>query len=167
MKEYDDVELIAEKDKYARYGVHKGMQGWICHDECVGGYWLVNFPQFGGNNEIATISVHESDMKIIEFHSEYLNEFIRAQWGESDPDEIHPIEVIAERNIYAKDGVHKGMQGWTHFEEQNGDCHAYFPYTGIPKIMASTYLKAGDWERLESIAPHVNERVKAEWDGKI
>ena len=30
MKEMDCVEVTVEKNKYARDGVHKGMQGWIC-----------------------------------------------------------------------------------------------------------------------------------------
>lgn len=30
MKELDCVEIMVEKEKYAREGVHQGMQGWIC-----------------------------------------------------------------------------------------------------------------------------------------
>ena len=30
MKMMDCVEVIAEKEKYVKDGVHKGMQGWIC-----------------------------------------------------------------------------------------------------------------------------------------
>lgn len=29
MQEYDRVRLIVEKEKYARYGVHKGMDGFL------------------------------------------------------------------------------------------------------------------------------------------
>ncbi len=29
MQEYDRVRLIVEKEKYARYGVHKGMDGFF------------------------------------------------------------------------------------------------------------------------------------------
>ena len=29
MKEMDCVEVIKEKDRYVKDGVHKGMQGWI------------------------------------------------------------------------------------------------------------------------------------------
>lgn len=47
MKELDCVEVIVENKVYAREGVHIGMQGWICFDECADGYWLVNFPQYG------------------------------------------------------------------------------------------------------------------------
>ena len=40
----DNVEVIVEKEKYTRDGVHKGMQGWITEPENINGYWLVNFP---------------------------------------------------------------------------------------------------------------------------
>ena len=43
MKELDCVEVIVEKEKYVRYGVHKGMQGWICDPRSIDGTWLVNF----------------------------------------------------------------------------------------------------------------------------
>ena len=29
MKEYDRVELIVEKEKYTKYGVHQGMDGFV------------------------------------------------------------------------------------------------------------------------------------------
>ena len=41
----DNVEVIVEKEKYTRDGVHKGMQGWITEPENINGYWLVNFPR--------------------------------------------------------------------------------------------------------------------------
>lgn len=47
MKEFDCVEVIVEKEKYARDGVHKGMQGWICWNESIDASWLVSFPQYG------------------------------------------------------------------------------------------------------------------------
>ena len=65
MKEMDCVEVIVEKGKYTREGVHKGMQGWICAPRCVGGYWLVNFPQYGEKEDIATVAVKETDLQVI------------------------------------------------------------------------------------------------------
>ena len=38
MKEMDCVEVLVEKERYAKHGVHKGMQGWICLDDHSGGY---------------------------------------------------------------------------------------------------------------------------------
>lgn len=38
----DHVEVIVEKEMYARDGVHKGMQGWITEPENINGYgWLI------------------------------------------------------------------------------------------------------------------------------
>ena len=65
MKELDCVEVIIEKEKYVRDGVHKGMNGWICDPRCIQGYWLVNFPRCGEKNDIAEIAVKEEDLKLI------------------------------------------------------------------------------------------------------
>lgn len=81
MKMMDCVELIVEKDTYAKEGVHKGMQGWICLDDCVDGYWLVNFPQRGEKDDIAEISVKESDLKEIPTMNAIVNERIKEQYG--------------------------------------------------------------------------------------
>ena len=35
MKEMDCVEVAVEKKRYAKEGVHQGMQGWICHAKSV------------------------------------------------------------------------------------------------------------------------------------
>ena len=41
MKEYDDVKVIVEKERYAKEGVHKGMVGTILDPRRVEGDWLV------------------------------------------------------------------------------------------------------------------------------
>ncbi len=43
MNEMDRVEIVVEKEKYFKYGVHKGMQGWICDERCIDESRLVNF----------------------------------------------------------------------------------------------------------------------------
>ena len=78
MKEMDCIEVIEEKKKYINAGVYKGMQGWICLDDCSDGYWLVNFPQFGDKPDIATISVHQDDMVVIPKMDAQINERIKA-----------------------------------------------------------------------------------------
>ena len=88
MKEMDCVELIVEKERYAKEGVHKGMQGWICHWECVDGFWLVNFPQYGEKEDIATTSVYETDMKVIPRMDARVNERIRAMFPLPEEDEL-------------------------------------------------------------------------------
>ena len=82
MQEMDRVEVLTEKPEYARHGVHKGMQGWICDPRTISGTWLVNFPQCGENADIATISVKEEDLKLIKVMHAAVNERIREKWGE-------------------------------------------------------------------------------------
>ncbi len=83
MKEMDCVEVIVEKEKYAKEGVHKGMQGWICYDKKVNGYWLINFPQYGEKDDIAEISILESDLKHLPNGMDAsVNERIKAEHGE-------------------------------------------------------------------------------------
>lgn len=82
MKEIDNVEVIAEKEKYAKYGVHKGMQGWICDDRNINGCWLVNFPQCGEKADIAEIPVKEEDLKLIDIMHAKVNEEIADKYKE-------------------------------------------------------------------------------------
>ena len=79
MNEMDIVEVIVEKEKYACEGVHKGMQGWICLDDCTDGYWLVNLPQCGALPDIATLSIHEDDMIVVPRMDAQVNERIKAE----------------------------------------------------------------------------------------
>ncbi len=80
MQEMDNVQVIVEKDKYARDGVHKGMYGWICDERTIGGTWLVNFPQVGEHSDIATIAIREEDMKKVPILYADINEEIRAKF---------------------------------------------------------------------------------------
>ena len=82
MKELDPVEVIVEKECYAKEGVHQGMQGWICDDRCVNGYWLVNFPQCGEKDDIAEIDIKESDLKLINGMDAKINERIKEEFEE-------------------------------------------------------------------------------------
>lgn len=80
MKMMDCVEVIVEKDKYAKDGVHKGMQGWICLEDNSNETWLVNFPQYGEKDDIAEISVKEKDLKLIPKMDARINEQIKAKF---------------------------------------------------------------------------------------
>ena len=82
MKEIDNVEVIAEKEKYAKYAVHKGMQGWICDDRNINGCWLVNFPQCGEKADIAEIPVKEEELKLIDIMHAKINEEIADKYKE-------------------------------------------------------------------------------------
>ena len=76
----DNVEVIVEKETYTQAGVHKGMQGWITEPENINGYWLVNFPQCGEKDDIATIPIREEDMKVVKILDARVNEQIKAQF---------------------------------------------------------------------------------------
>ena len=80
MKMMDCVEVIVEKEKYAKDGVHKGMQGWICLEQRIPDFWLVNFPQYGEKYDIAEISIKEEDLKHISKMDAKVNEQIKAQF---------------------------------------------------------------------------------------
>ena len=83
MQEMDRVEVIVEKETYAKEGVHKGMQGWICDPQFVNGTWLVDFPQWGEKDDIAMISILETDLKLLPNGMDArVNERIREQFGE-------------------------------------------------------------------------------------
>jgi len=80
----DNVEVIVEKEKYTRDGVHKGMQGWITEPENINGYWLVNFPQCGEKNDIATIPIMEEDIKVVPIMNAAVNEEIKARYEDGE-----------------------------------------------------------------------------------
>ena len=83
MKEMDCVEVIVEKERYAKYGVHKGMQGWICEPRTIQGTWLVNFPQCGEKDNIATEPIAEEDLKLLlNGLDAVVNERIKAEFGD-------------------------------------------------------------------------------------
>jgi len=65
MKEYDFVEVIVEKEKYAKEGVHKGMRGTILDPRCINGQWLVYFADPITHADTIGIPVKEEDLKII------------------------------------------------------------------------------------------------------
>ena len=82
MKEMDCVEVIVERERYIKDGVHQGMQGWICDSRNIDDSWLVNFPQCGEHDDIAEIDILESDLKLVPILDASINERIREQFGE-------------------------------------------------------------------------------------
>ncbi len=99
MKEMDCVEVTVEKKSYAADGVHKGMQGWICDPEFVNGTWLVNFPQCGENEDIATIAIKEDDMKQIDVMYAIINEQIKEKFENSNQADSTIAETFSEYMI--------------------------------------------------------------------
>ena len=66
VKEYDKVEMIVEKPKYAIEGVHKGMTGCVMSSYAINNQWLVVFSEDGTGKDIAEICVAREDFKVIE-----------------------------------------------------------------------------------------------------
>ena len=70
------------KKTYAREGVHKGMQGWICDPRIMNGSRLVSFPQYGEKENIATILIKEEDLILLSHGLDAkVNERIREEFG--------------------------------------------------------------------------------------
>ena len=77
----DCVELIVEKEKYAKHGVHKGMQGVIWLEECINGEWDVYFPRYGEKEDVGEISILEEDLILLPNGMDAkTNERIKAEW---------------------------------------------------------------------------------------
>lgn len=56
------MELTVEKKEYAKYGVHKGMQGVVMESYCIDSCYYVIFTDENTAEDIADISVHEDDL---------------------------------------------------------------------------------------------------------
>lgn len=89
MKEYDYVEVIVEKEKYSKQGVHKGMRGTILDPRNIDGQWLVFF-----ENDPYGTAIKEDDLKLIY----------------EAPTEII-IEVKLLNDNHASQGVRIGTEG--------------------------------------------------------
>lgn len=83
MKYLDCVEVIVEKEKYAKHGVHKGMQGVIWLEESIAGEWDVYFTGYGENEDIAEIPINEEDLKVLPNGMDARNnDRIKAEYGD-------------------------------------------------------------------------------------
>lgn len=82
MKYLDCVEVIVEKEKYTKYGVHKGMHGVIWLEESIDGTWDVFFDLLGEHAPIGDIAIKEEDLKPIPKIDVRLNEQIKAKFGD-------------------------------------------------------------------------------------
>ena len=83
MKYMDCVELIVEKEEYAKCGVHKGMQGVIWEEESIDGTWDVFFDLWGEHAPIGDIPIKKEDLKLLpDGMDARVNEGIKAQFGD-------------------------------------------------------------------------------------
>ncbi len=60
--EYDDIEVVVEKEEYSEYGVHKGMRGVIMESYAINNQWYVIFTDENTGCDIADICIDEKDM---------------------------------------------------------------------------------------------------------
>ena len=81
MKLMDCVEVIVEKNKYAKEGVHKGMQGVIWEPESKDGAWVVLFTKYGEKEDIADLYINEEDLRLLpDGMDARINEQIKAKF---------------------------------------------------------------------------------------
>lgn len=64
MKEFDEVMVINDRERYSKKNIHKGMIGTILDPRCIDGRWLVIFSD-GNGNDIASDSILEIDLKVV------------------------------------------------------------------------------------------------------
>ena len=73
------------------------------------------------------------------------------------------VEVIVEKEEYAEDGVHKGMQGWICLDDNtNGYWLVNFPQCGEKEDIAEISIKEEDLKIIPVMNAIVNERIKAQ-----
>ena len=168
MKMMDCVKVIAEKNEYARDGVHKGMYGWICDERNISSSWLVNFPQCGEKADIETLSINEKDV----MHA-IVNEQIKAEFetGFCDGGKVEGdncVEVTAEVPKYVKHGVHRGMQGLILPEraKEKGDLIVRFPQSGGEDDIATIPVKEEDLMHIPVMYAIVNNVLKEHFEWK-
>lgn len=67
-KECDYVEVIVEKDKYAKHGVHCGDKSFIVLNEMIKNEMLVDFTGVDENGDIygEEVSININDLKLVE-----------------------------------------------------------------------------------------------------
>lgn len=63
--EYDLVELTVEKEKYAKFGIHKGMRGVVMENYCIDSDYYVIFTDESTAEDIADLCVHEDDLILL------------------------------------------------------------------------------------------------------
>jgi len=76
------------------------------------------------------------------------------------------VELTVERNEYAKEGVHKGMQGviWE-AESKDGAWVVLFPQYGEKEDIADLYINEEDLRLLPNgMDARINEQIKAQFD---
>lgn len=107
MQEYDQVELLVEKECYAKEGAHKGDIGTIMDPRKIKGSWFVVFQKElyidkDGDwaQNIAEVVVKEEDLRLVkamnvDLSHEYLSFTLNPQIIDNVPDDLY--EVLERR----------------------------------------------------------------------
>ncbi|MBQ1187092.1 MAG: hypothetical protein IIX54_05345 [Clostridia bacterium] len=72
------------------------------------------------------------------------------------------VEVVVEKENYAVEGVHKGMQGWICVEPSiEGYVLVNFPQYGEKADIAEISVKEEDLKLISKMDARINEQIKA------
>lgn len=75
------------------------------------------------------------------------------------------VEVTVEKQAYARDGVHLGMQGWICLEQRTeGYWLVNFPQCGEKDDIAEISVKEEDLKVIPVMNAIVNEQIKAQFE---
>ena len=75
------------------------------------------------------------------------------------------VEVVVEKQSYAIEGVHKGMQGWICAEPcVDGYVLVNFPQYGEKADIAEMSVKVEDLIQIPKMDARINEKIKAQFD---
>ncbi len=75
------------------------------------------------------------------------------------------VEVTVEKEEYAAEGVHKGMQGWICLDDYiNGTWLVNFPQCGEKEDIAEISVKEEDMKLIPVMYAIRNEEIKARFD---
>ena len=75
------------------------------------------------------------------------------------------VEVTVEKEEYAAEGVHKGMQGWICLDDYiNGTWLVNFPQCGEKEDIAEISVKEEDMKLIPVMYAIRNEEIKAWFD---
>ena len=173
MKYLDFVEVAAERSRYAKNGVHKGMQGVIWMEDCIDGEWDVYFCQLGEKEDIGDMGIKEEDLKLIPMMHAVINEQIKAEFetGFCDGGKIEGdncVEVTAEVPEYVKHDVHREMQGLILPEraKEKGDLIVRFPQSGGEDDIAKIPVKEENLMHIPVMYAVVNNVLKEHFEWK-
>lgn len=79
--------------------------------------------------------------------------------------EMDCVEVIVEKEEYAEEGVHKGMQGWICYDVFcDGTWLVNFPQCGEKDDIAMLSIREEDMKLVPVMNAILNEQIKAKFD---